>query len=318
MRGAQGERRDLAEVRRRAQAFAFLSAPVDTPSCGSLGYNQLCGVNHRGRGTYTTKGITKLCEGLKGSAVTSLRCADAPKRSPFCQRPLTLLPSFGSLCGNQLCGIDQRGNGTYTTEGIAKLCEVLKGSGVTSLECAAAPQRLLSCQRPLTLLTTSHTPLLAVCEATASVPREQPLSPRASRATRRCNRSSRPLGARTRAPECLPLCQRPLTLVMSHRPHPFPCCSLSHNNLTNVGQDMSGLLKLVEILPQTKIESLECAPAPKCSAFCQRPLTRSLSHHLCSTLCAVSVITRSEPRAPPRSLPSSRRRRSPPSSAPPP
>ena len=63
------------------------------------------------------------------------------------------------------------------------------------------------------------------------------------------------------APEC-PFCQRPLTLVMSHHPHPFPCCSLSNNNLTNFGRDMSGLLKLVEILPQTKIESLECAPAP--------------------------------------------------------
>ena len=37
---------------------------------------------------------------------------------------------------------------------------------------------------------------------------------------------------------------------------------MSENNLTNYGQDMSGLLKLVEILPQTKIESLECAPAP--------------------------------------------------------
>jgi len=26
-------------------------------------------------GTYTTEGITKLCEALKGSAVTSLKCA---------------------------------------------------------------------------------------------------------------------------------------------------------------------------------------------------------------------------------------------------
>ena len=51
--------------------------------------------------------------------------------------------------------------------------------------------------------TPHHQPhsLLAVCEATASVPREQPLSPRASSATRRCNRWSGPLGARTRAPE---------------------------------------------------------------------------------------------------------------------
>ena len=58
--------------------FAFLSAPVDTPpALGSLGFNQLCGVDQQGHGTYTTEGITKLCEGLKGSAVTSLKCAAA-------------------------------------------------------------------------------------------------------------------------------------------------------------------------------------------------------------------------------------------------
>ena len=39
---------------------------------------------------------------------------------------------------NQLCGLDDEGNGTYTAEGITKLCEGLKGSTVTSLECAAA------------------------------------------------------------------------------------------------------------------------------------------------------------------------------------
>ena len=58
--------------------FAFVSAPIDTPpSLGSLGYNQLCGLNANGNGTYTAEGITKLCEGLKGSAVTSLKCATA-------------------------------------------------------------------------------------------------------------------------------------------------------------------------------------------------------------------------------------------------
>ena len=41
----------------------------------SLGYNQLCGLDCFGGGTYTTEGITKLCEGLKGSAITSLGCA---------------------------------------------------------------------------------------------------------------------------------------------------------------------------------------------------------------------------------------------------
>ena len=40
----------------------------------SLSNNQLCGINpYNGSGTYTAKGITALCEGLKGSAVTSVK-----------------------------------------------------------------------------------------------------------------------------------------------------------------------------------------------------------------------------------------------------
>ena len=73
-------------MRRRPIVFALSSAPIDTPpSLGSLGNNQLCGVNQRGNGTHTTEGINKLCEGLKGSAVTSLKCAAAPacSRLPF-------------------------------------------------------------------------------------------------------------------------------------------------------------------------------------------------------------------------------------------
>ena len=42
------------------------------------------------------------------------------------------------MANNQLCGLDSWGDGTYTTEGIKRLCEGLKGSAVTSLECAAA------------------------------------------------------------------------------------------------------------------------------------------------------------------------------------
>ena len=63
---------------------ALVSLPVDTPpSLGSLANTRLCGLNERhghvhGHGTYTAEGITKLCEGLKGSAVTSLKCAAAP------------------------------------------------------------------------------------------------------------------------------------------------------------------------------------------------------------------------------------------------
>ena len=64
------------------RVFAFLSAPIDTPPfLGSLANNQLCGIDCRGRGTYTAEGVTKLCEALKGSAVTSLECAAPPKCS---------------------------------------------------------------------------------------------------------------------------------------------------------------------------------------------------------------------------------------------
>ena len=34
----------------------------------------LCGVTPNGNGTFTTEGITALCEGLKQSNVSSLRC----------------------------------------------------------------------------------------------------------------------------------------------------------------------------------------------------------------------------------------------------
>ena len=43
-------------------------------------------------------------------------------------------------------------------------------------------------------------------------------------------------------------------------------CSLAFNRLTNGGEDMSGVLKLAEALPQSKLESLMCAAA-KCSLF---------------------------------------------------
>ena len=64
-------------------APALFSGPADTNpdphtlTC-SLAANSLCGIGRYGNGTYTTDGITKLCEGLEGSAITSLKCAAAP------------------------------------------------------------------------------------------------------------------------------------------------------------------------------------------------------------------------------------------------
>ena len=108
---------------------------------------------------------------------------------------------LGSLASNRLCGLDECGDGTYTAEGINKLCEGLKGSAVT-------PEYSLSCQRPLTPLTApTSVPVLAVCDKTTSVPKEELLSRRVSRVTRRCSRWSRLPGIEP-APECLLMCQR--------------------------------------------------------------------------------------------------------------
>ena len=45
----------------------------------SLANNVLCGVTNWGNGTYIAVGINALCEGLKGSAITSLKCARPPQ-----------------------------------------------------------------------------------------------------------------------------------------------------------------------------------------------------------------------------------------------
>ena len=83
MRGAQGQRHHLARVRRCTVAPALvpqarLAPTPPSPLARRLGDNELCGLGTYSGGTYTTEGITELCKGLRGSAVTSLECAAAP------------------------------------------------------------------------------------------------------------------------------------------------------------------------------------------------------------------------------------------------
>ena len=77
-----------------------------------------------------------------GVQISSLKCAAQPRTLPqwlpVLSAPIDTPPPLGRLANNKLCGLDYDGNGTYTAEGITKLCEGLKGSAVTSLECAAA------------------------------------------------------------------------------------------------------------------------------------------------------------------------------------
>ena len=75
LRAAPSPRSSAPPLSRQAP---LAPAPTLTLAC-SLGNNQLCGIgkNNCG-GTYTTEGIIELCEGLRGSAITSLECATAP------------------------------------------------------------------------------------------------------------------------------------------------------------------------------------------------------------------------------------------------
>ena len=73
---------------------------------------------------------------LKDAQLSTLRCAPQSRAIPAntCQGPMnTFLPFVRSLANNVLCGVTKYGVGTYTAEGIAALCEGLKGSAVTSL-----------------------------------------------------------------------------------------------------------------------------------------------------------------------------------------
>ena len=72
-------------------------------------------------------------------SLTSLECAAAPKRSPFCQPPLTHLLSHQSILPLAYSiSYDRIGD-----EGASTLAAILKETQIQQLECAAIPERSL-------------------------------------------------------------------------------------------------------------------------------------------------------------------------------
>ena len=123
------------------------------------------------------KGATALAAILNETKITHLRCAAIPVAFAFVSAPVDTAPVFAAsrLGSNGIGGHHDDGEFISNTDGVMALCEGLKGSSVTSLECAAAtPKCSPFCQRPLTLRLLS--PVLAVCKTTTSAPREEPLS----------------------------------------------------------------------------------------------------------------------------------------------
>ena len=164
------------------RAPSVLSAPADiTPCHGSLASTELCGLDWEGRGTYTAKGLTKLCEGLKQSAVTSLECATRVF-APMSQRPLTFLSTHLRSRGRSLSG------NIFGLRGERVLANGLKGnSSLRNLMYAApvartgrGPFRLLSSAPIGCTPQPASAPMLAVSRSTSSALEEEALSPSAS------------------------------------------------------------------------------------------------------------------------------------------
>ena len=149
MRGSQGERRDLAQVRRHPRVFAFVSARIDTPTLSPFPILPLArslAVNGLG-----DVGVTALAAILKETKITDLKCAAALECSLSWQRPLTHTCSL-SLPSPISCSLWGNNIGP---KGASTLAAVLKETMISSLKCAAGPECSPFCQRPLTHL---HSP----------------------------------------------------------------------------------------------------------------------------------------------------------------
>ena len=90
-------------------------------------------------------------------------------------------------------------------------------------------------------------------------------------------------------------CALPALILFCSAPAEHSSCTLSHpahslayNGLTNNGEDMSGVIKLAEALPQSKLQSLKCAAALALAcariSSVQGPLNTCTCHAPCPTL----------------------------------
>ena len=142
--------------------------------------------------------------------------------------------------------------GTYTTEGIAKLCEGLKGSAVTSLECAAAPR--VSCQRPLTQQTLCCSPACAFLISPAPVTHSVGYNCITGDAANHLAKVVLEHAAMTE------FCGISLTSLREN--------SITELDLNNKGVGMPGAIVLSKLLPSAAaLKSLKCACRPKSVCF---------------------------------------------------
>ena len=165
------------------------------------------------RNRIEAKGASALATILLKTNITSLKCATAPECSLSCHRPhyhAYALPPFPLHLARSL-GVNR-----IEDKGASALAAVLKKTRITNLKCAAAPYRRPRVSAPIDTPTLSPSrphPSLAVWSGTASETRAPLRSPPSSRRRRSPTWSAPP-------PECLLLCQCPLTRLHSHCRNP--------------------------------------------------------------------------------------------------
>eukprot|EP00966_Prymnesium_polylepis_P035116 816262-Prymnesium_polylepis.1 len=254
----------------------------------NLNSNHLCGVDEHGRGTFTSDAINALCAVLPKSSLTSLSVdghslAIDELRGTKPVEAIDLSNQRGMgvasgliiascIAGNEhlkslnldnvsLCGLDERGKGTYSLHAITALCKVLPKSSVTSL--SLANNNISKADE-------------ALAEAFAKMPnlREVNISGNrfgesgetkliealASTQIEVLNLAENDLsgGALKDVSVVIKLAEAlPLTQISS--------LNLANSKLTHNGKDTSAVIKLLEVLPSTRISALNLGNNELCN-----------------------------------------------------
>ena len=151
-----------------AKSVAAMVAVTGALTSLDLSSNALCGVTYRG-GTYTAEGITAIgdalrvngalmaldlsfnhlkdqgvsavCEAIQSNKETKLASLNFRKNGigPVGANAVAAMVAVTGgltsidLSGNQLCGLDQHGDGTYTAEGITAIADALRVNGALTM-----------------------------------------------------------------------------------------------------------------------------------------------------------------------------------------
>lgn len=204
----------------------------------------------------------------------------------FCGIPLA------SLRENSITELNLRGGGVGVPGAIVLSKLLPSAAALTSLKCApAAPKRSLLCQRPLTAHSSFPWQLGQEPALRHRWVGQRLLHCRGHhQAVRGAQGERRDLAQVRRHPACLLFCQCPLTSLLSLA-YPWQLDPQQYLRHQTLGRRHLHCREHHQALRGAQGEHRDLAQVrrrPACLPFCQRPLTRLLSHHLRSAPCSQS------------------------------